>query len=65
MFDSHCHLHDERMAQVEFAAAADGVMVSVTFDPENAYPIEQQRAGWQAILGRFARHVTGGGRGGA
>ena len=48
----------ERMAQVEFAAAADGVTVSVTFDPENVYPIEQQRAGWQAILDNFGRYVT-------
>jgi hypothetical protein len=34
-----------------------GVRVSVTFDAENTFPVEQQRGGWQAILDRFARHV--------
>lgn len=48
----------ERMAQVEFADAADGVQVTVTFDSENAYPIEQQRGGWQAILDNFGRYVA-------
>jgi hypothetical protein len=31
--------------------------VRVSFDPETVYPLEQQRAGWQAILDRFARYV--------
>jgi uncharacterized protein YndB with AHSA1/START domain len=47
----------ERTGLVEFAEAADGVRVRVTFDAEDQYPIEQQREGWQAILERFARHV--------
>jgi len=47
----------ERTGLVEFAEAADGVRVRVTFDAEDQYPIEQQRQGWQAILERFARHV--------
>ncbi|MFX7934559.1 SRPBCC domain-containing protein, partial [Acinetobacter baumannii] len=50
----------ERDALVEFSEGADGVTVRVSFDPEDQHPIEQQRAGWQAILDRFARHVTGG-----
>jgi len=29
----------------------------VSFDPENEFPQEQQRQGWQAILENFARHV--------
>ena len=47
----------DRTGLVEFAEAADGVRVRVTFDAEDQYPIEQQREGWQAILERFARHV--------
>lgn len=29
----------------------------ISFDPETIYPIEQQQAGWQAILDNFARYV--------
>lgn len=47
----------DRTGLVEFAEAADGVRVRVTFDAEDQYPVEQQRQGWQAILERFARHV--------
>ena len=46
-----------RTAQVEFAATPDGVRVGVTFDSEATHSIEQQRAGWQAILDNFARYV--------
>ena len=48
----------DRMAQVEFADGADGVQVTVTFDSENTFPVEQQRAGWQAILDNFNRYVV-------
>lgn len=37
---------------------AGGVTVSVTFDPETTHPEEMQRAGWQAILDNFTRHVV-------
>lgn len=47
----------ERAARVEFAEAPEGVRVRVIFDAEDVYPVEQQRAGWQAILDNFARHV--------
>lgn len=47
----------ERTAQVEFADGPGGVLVSVTFDTENTFPVEQQRGGWQAILDNFCRHV--------
>ena len=36
---------------------ARGVKVRVTFDSESSYPIEQQRAGWQAIPRQFAYYV--------
>ena len=47
----------DRHARVEFVPEADGVRVSVTFDPETENPIEQQSAGWQAILASFKRYV--------
>lgn len=47
----------ERMAQVAFAKEPAGVLVSVTFDAENTFPVEQQQTGWQAILDNFCRHV--------
>jgi uncharacterized protein YndB with AHSA1/START domain len=52
-----CQFGDRSML-VEFLPGADGVTVRETFDAETVYPVEQQRAGWQAILDNFARHVT-------
>lgn len=48
----------DRSGRVEFDETPDGVRVRVSFDPETTFPIEYQRAGWQAILDRFARHVA-------
>ncbi len=48
----------DRTAQVAFIGGAQGVLVRVSFDAETVYPAEQQRAGWQAILDNFARHVA-------
>jgi hypothetical protein len=42
---------------VEFDERSDGVRVTVSFDAESTHSIEQQQAGWQAILDNFARHV--------
>ncbi len=47
----------DRTAQIEFSDSPHGVTVRVTFDSESTNPIELQRAGWQAILDNFARHV--------
>jgi hypothetical protein len=44
---------------VEFLPGKNGVTVRETFDAEETHSIEQQRAGWQAILDNFARHVGG------
>lgn len=53
----------DRQVLVAFAQAPDGVpggvSVRVTFDAETTHSEEQQRAGWQAILDNFARHVEG------
>jgi len=47
----------DRTARIEFAEGGDGVTVTVTFDAETEHPMEQQQAGWQAILDNFRRHV--------
>lgn len=47
----------DRTLLVEFVTGAQGVTVRETFDAETVYPEEQQRAGWQAILDNFARHI--------
>ena len=47
----------DRTAQVEFTPGPNGVGVRVTFDSESTHSVEQQRAGWLAILNNFARHV--------
>ena len=49
----------DRVAVVEFTDSGDGVTVKVTFEGEASHSEEQQRAGWQAILDNFARHVKG------
>ncbi len=47
----------DRNAKVEFDDRANGVLVTVSFDAESTHSVEQQQAGWQAILDNFARHV--------
>jgi len=47
----------DRTCDVSFATGADGVTVTVSFDPETTHPIEMQRGGWQAILDKFKSHV--------
>ena len=48
----------DRVGVVEFTDGPGGVTVTVTFDAETTHSEEQQRAGWQAILDNFARHVV-------
>lgn len=49
----------DREARIEFTEKPEGVSVRVSFDAESTHSIEQQQAGWQAILNNFARHVEG------
>lgn len=54
----------DREATVEFVESGEGaagVTVRIAFDAEETHSLEQQRAGWQAILDRFRRHVEAGG----
>ncbi len=48
-----------REATVEFDEVPGGARVRVTFDAEEENPVDMQRAGWQAILDSFKRHVEG------
>jgi len=50
----------DREVRVEFAERADGVLVRETFDAEDQYPADFQRAGWQSILDNFRRYVEAG-----
>lgn len=50
---------DDRVASVQFAPGAEGVIVRVKFEAENEMPVEHQRGGWQAILNNLKRHVEG------
>ncbi|HET9028505.1 MAG TPA: SRPBCC family protein [Trueperaceae bacterium] len=50
----------DREARVDFHELPQGVKVTVTFDAEAEHPADMQRAGWQAILDNFARHVEDG-----
>ncbi len=47
----------DRVLIVEFIDNSSSVTVRETFDAEETHPIEVQRAGWQSILNRFAKHV--------
>ena len=48
----------DRIAEVQFVEEAEGVLVSVTFDPEQDNPIDMQQSGWQSILDNFAAYVS-------
>ena len=47
----------ERNAEIIFQQKDHAVLVQISFDPEHEYPIEQQQAGWQAILDNFVKYV--------
>jgi uncharacterized protein YndB with AHSA1/START domain len=47
----------ERNAVIQFAETADGIKLSVTFEAETTFSLEQQQQGWQAILNNFKRYV--------
>jgi len=53
-------LGDGRKVDVRFAQTASGVQVTESFDAEDENSAEMQRAGWQAILDNFRKHVEAG-----
>ena len=50
-------LGDHRKVHVTFTEQGNAVLVTETFDPEQANAADMQRAGWQAILDNFKRHA--------
>ena len=50
-------LDDGRQVRVEFTELPEGVRITESFEPENQYPEEMQRAGWQAILDNFKKYA--------
>jgi uncharacterized protein YndB with AHSA1/START domain len=48
----------DRTAFVEFSPAGNQTGLKVSFDPENQFPVEQQRSGWSAILENFRKYVA-------
>ena len=46
-----------RAVSISFESIGDTTKITETFDPENENPEEMQRAGWQAILDNFKKHV--------
>jgi uncharacterized protein YndB with AHSA1/START domain len=51
-------MSDGREVNIEFIERDGSVHVKETFDTEDENSADMQRAGWQAILDNFARHVT-------
>ena len=51
------YMMGDRKAVVVFKESAGGIVVSVSFGSDGAAPKDMQRAGWQAILDNFKRHV--------
>lgn len=46
-----------RRAEIDFSQGPDGIKVRITFDSEPTHSMQQQQAGWQAILDNFRAHV--------
>ncbi len=47
----------DRKAEIDFVPDAKSVIVRVAFDGETTHSVEQQQAGWQAILESFRQYV--------
>ena len=48
---------DNRNAEINFNAIGNQTEVIIIFEAENVYPIEMQKAGWQAILNNFKKYA--------
>lgn len=58
-------LGPEREVLVEFVSHGNVTEVRQSFTPDSDFPIEQQRAGWQAIMDNYRKYVSSLVRGGA
>lgn len=50
-------MSDGRKVNITFEKEGDGIKLSESFEAEGTNADEQQRAGWQAILGNFEKYV--------
>ena len=48
---------ENRKVSIGFRQIKDKTYISITFEGESTYPIEDQRQGWQAILKNFKRYA--------
>ncbi len=48
---------DAREVEITFEPQGENVVVTETFDAEDENSAEMQRAGWQAIMDNFKKHV--------
>jgi uncharacterized protein YndB with AHSA1/START domain len=58
--DEHSVLEYEfggRSAKVTFEPTQRGTDITVSFEPDDSHPVEQQQQGWQAILDNFKNYV--------
>lgn len=46
-----------RKVVIEFTQSPEGVKVTESFEPENVYPEELQKQGWQSIFREFEKHT--------
>jgi uncharacterized protein YndB with AHSA1/START domain len=54
-------MSDGRRVSILFEPSGNTTHVTETFDPEDAHPIDFQRAGWQAILDNFKKYTEAAG----
>lgn len=50
---------ENREVSIDFLEKEDKTSVTITFEPEPTYSLNDQRQGWQAILNRFKRYTEG------
>ncbi len=48
---------DGRTSRTTFTPSSEGTLVETIFEAEQQNPVEMQRAGWQAILDNYRKHV--------
>jgi uncharacterized protein YndB with AHSA1/START domain len=51
-------LGPDREVVAEFVDHGDSTQVKQTFTPDREFPVDMQRAGWQAILDNYKAYVT-------
>jgi uncharacterized protein YndB with AHSA1/START domain len=52
-------LNDDRKVEISFIPEGNTTLITESFEAENENSVELQKAGWQAILENFRKHVEG------